>query len=109
MLDLVRLATYLPVPALRRRWPVSGGNLSTHLDRPYAQQPATRAAAVRYLTRTGNVDLIEVLGLADEPGPLVVGGRQCCPRCRKPLPDPITNGGHKPCRRPACLAAGGAR
>lgn len=49
MLDLDRVAAHLPLPALQRRCPVSGGNLSTHLDRPYAQQPATRAAAVRFL------------------------------------------------------------
>lgn len=84
---------------------MSGNNLETHLDRPYAQQPATRAAAVRVLERTGNADLAEVLGLVDEPGPLVIDGRQACPRCHKPLPDPIANGGHKPCRRRACVAA----
>lgn len=80
-------------------------NLQTQLDRPYAQQPATRAAAVRFLERTGNGDLIAMLGLVDEPKPTVVGGRQLCPRCGKPLPDPIANGGHKPCRRAACRAA----
>lgn len=84
---------------------MSGGGLETQLDRPYAQQPDTRAAAARYLTRSGNADLLDVLGLVDNAGPLVIDGRQACPRCRRPLPDPISNGGHKPCRRRACVAA----
>jgi len=77
----------------------------TRLDRPYGQQPETRAAAVRYLERTGNADVLGALGLVDEPEPPTVAGRQVCPRCGKPLPDPIANGGHKPCRRSACRAA----
>jgi hypothetical protein len=83
---------------------VSGGNLGTHLDRPYAQQPDTRAAATRYLERTGHADLLDVLGLGPEPdGPSVIDGRECCPSCGKPLPDPVSNGGRKPCRRRACV------
>lgn len=45
-------------------------DLQNRLDRPYAQQPATLAAAARYLTRTDNADLLPMLGLADpEPEP----------------------------------------
>lgn len=43
------------------------GDLQTQLDRPYSQQPETRAAATRYLTRTGNADLLAMLGLVDAP------------------------------------------
>lgn len=39
----------------------------TMVDRPYAQQPATRAAAARYLIRTDNEDLLLILGLTDDP------------------------------------------
>jgi hypothetical protein len=85
---------------------VSGGGLETQLDRPYAQQPAIRDAARSRIGREKDADfLLDVLGLVDDPGPLVIDGRQACPRCRKPLPDPIANGGHKPCRRRACMAA----
>lgn len=41
----------------------------------------------------------------ENAGPLIIDGRQCCHRCRNPLPDPIANGGRKPCRRAACRAA----
>lgn len=41
--------------------------------------------------------------VTDEP--LVIDGRHCCTNCRKPLPDPISNGGRKPCRRVACVVA----
>jgi hypothetical protein len=40
-------------------------DLDQHLDRPYARQPATRAAAVRVLERLGAADLIPMLGLDD--------------------------------------------
>lgn len=81
------------------------GDLRTQIDRPYAQQPETREAARRVLERTGNADLIEILGLAEKPGPLVIDGRQVCPRCEHPLPDPLVNGGFKACRRRACVTA----
>lgn len=59
-----------------------------------------RSKAAAYLTRTGNADLLPVLGLVDEPDEaLVIDGRRLCPTCRRPLPDPIRNGGRKPCRR----------
>lgn len=76
--------------------------MQTELERPSAN-PATRDAATRYLERTGNGDLLAMLGLVDEPS--TVAGRQVCPNCGKPLPDPIANGGFKPCRRRACVAA----
>jgi len=40
------------------------GDVTTQLARP-TDDPATRAAAVRYLTRTGNADVLEVLGLVE--------------------------------------------
>lgn len=45
-------------------------SIATHLDQPYAQQPETRAAALRFLERTGNGDVAKMLGLiedTDEP------------------------------------------
>ena len=42
-------------------------SLTTRLDVPYAQQPETRAAAVRYLERTGNADVAVILGLVEDP------------------------------------------
>jgi hypothetical protein len=65
----------------------------------------TAADAVAYLTRAGNADLLPILGL-EGTAPL---GRQPCPACGKPLPDPITNGGNKPCQRRACAAGPRAR
>jgi hypothetical protein len=87
-------------------------SVATQLDRPYAQQPETRAAAVARVSREEQADmLLDMLGLVDQACPLVIDGRHCCPSCRKPLPDPISNGGRKPCRRRACVEAadGGAR
>lgn len=40
-------------------------DLQTPIDRPYAQQPETRAAALRFLERTGNADVAAALGLVD--------------------------------------------
>jgi hypothetical protein len=82
---------------------VSGGNLGTHLDRPYAQQSATREAAARYLIRSGNADLVDVLGLTEpdhQPG-----NRPDCYLCGRPR-QRETSGGWKPCKRQLC--AGGA-
>lgn len=68
-------------------------SLTTKVDRGY-QDPAVRAAAGRYLIRSGNADPLVVLGLAVEsppqpepstPGPLLIGGQRCCPACREPL------------------------
>lgn len=78
----------------------------THVDRPYGQQPDTRAAAARRIAREEKADLLlAMLGLTETPGPLIIDGRHCCTNCRKPLPDPISNGGRRPCRRVACVAA----
>lgn len=88
-------------------------DLDVTLDRPYAQQAETRAAAVRYLKRTGNADVLEALGLVADPvaeergrakalaelknkrmspapGPARAG---YCPICQNKLP------GHGVCRR----------
>jgi len=65
----------------------------------------TRADAARYLTRKGYADLLPILGLSDAP----TRERPPCPSCGKPLPDPITNGGRKPCQRRRCPAGPVAR
>jgi hypothetical protein len=76
------------------------GDMSTQLDRPYAQQPATRQAAVRYIERKGYGDLLAMLGLVDDPEPVIIDGRACCPTCEQPLP----GDGRRLCRRPTCPA-----
>jgi hypothetical protein len=78
--------------------------MGTEIDRGYLS-PATQADATAYLTRTGNADLLPILGLVEPPP----AGRQPCPSCGKPLPDPITSGGRKPCQRRACAAGPKAR
>jgi hypothetical protein len=70
----------------------------TRLDRPYAQQPETRAAAQRRIAREPDADmLLAAFGLADdEPPP-----SPTCPVCGRPLrKDKL--GGHKPCPRQLC-------
>jgi hypothetical protein len=115
------------------------GQMQTQIDRGYLT-PETRAAATAYLTRTGNADLLPILGLVDGPEPepqsCPVCGKQVhshggcnrtkecraathgsavarhrlpCPACGKPLPDPITNGGRKPCQNRRCEAGPTAR
>lgn len=69
----------------------------TRLDRPYGQQPETRAAATRYLERTGNADLAAALGLTDDEQPV----RPACPTCEQPL-GKAKNGGWRPCQRKTC-------
>lgn len=82
------------------------GNMATQIDRPYAQQDHVRAAAIRFLERTGNADMLEPLGLAEpEATASTADGRELCANCGKPLPDPVANGGRKPCRRRACVTA----
>lgn len=77
-------------------------NPVTPVDRPYAQQPETRAAARRRLDREPDAELlIDALGLGDDAGPRV----RDCPFCGLPLPDPITAGGYKRCIRVACKRA----
>ena len=71
----------------------------THVDRPYAQQPATRAAAIRYLERKGCTDLLAMLGLVEEPPPSPE-----CPVCGRRLTK-AKLGGFNPCQRQIC--AGG--
>lgn len=43
-----------------------GGSVTTQLARP-SDDPGTRAKAIVYLWRTGNLDLLAVLGLAESP------------------------------------------
>lgn len=72
------------------------------VDRPYGQRPATRAAALAYLERTGNADVAAALGLIDAPDPVegltykVVNGRLYCLSCgNRTRSDGV-------CRRTAC-------
>lgn len=58
---------------------MSGDFVTTRLDAPYAQQPATRAAAARVLERLGATDLLEILGLV-EPKPEPVPEPKRCSR-----------------------------
>lgn len=62
-------------------------SLTTRLDVPYAQQPETRAAARRYLERSGNADVIAILGLDDaQPDPPAYesrGGKLYCRVCER--------------------------
>lgn len=62
-----------------------------------------QAAAANYLTRTGNSDLLAMLGLA-EVRKHTANGRNLCPTCLKPL----AVDGRKVCRRKACPAASNA-
>lgn len=79
-----------------------GRNPVTAVDRPYAQQPETRAAARRRLAREPDAELlIDALGLGEADGPR----NRDCPLCGLPLPDPITAGGYKRCIRVACKRA----
>ena len=45
-------------------------SIVTQLGRP-SDDPTTRAKAIRYLTRTGNADLLPILGLVDADAALV--------------------------------------
>jgi len=74
-----------------------GDAVVTRLDRPYGQQPETRAAATRYLERTGNADLLAALGLIDDEQPT----RPACPTCGQPL-GKGKHGGYRPCQRRTC-------
>jgi hypothetical protein len=78
-----------------------GESITTRLDMPYNQQPATRAKAVRVMQRLGASDLIEVLGLDDTPAtptePGTPTGRNTCPTCHQPL-----NADGRACRRVRC-------
>lgn len=74
-------------------------SITTKVDRSYLDDE-TRDDASRYLVRSGNADLLAVLGLAVEvtrapkPAPkpvvdpvpaLLIDGRRCCEKCREPL------------------------
>jgi hypothetical protein len=83
---------------------VSGDRLTTRTDGVHLA-PETQAAATRYLIRSGNADILPILGLAYEQP----RGRVPCPSCGMPLPDPVTNGGRKPCQRRKCKAGPVAR
>jgi hypothetical protein len=73
-------------------------NLSTELDRTAVPTPEAQADALAYLTRTGNGDLAEVLGLVEPPPEPVAPGE--CGLCGNPLPK------HGVCRkRIVCRAA----
>lgn len=74
-------------------------NLSTHLDRPYAWQPATRAAAMRVVGRQDEADLLlAMLGLVEKPE--VEQAATHCALCGNKLPS------HGVCRKAQrCRAA----
>lgn len=80
---------------------MSNGNLTTQLDRPYAQQPATRAAAVRVISGQDQAEmLLDMLGLVEpDRGP---GERPDCPACGRPRQKDKV-GGWRACQRKACI------
>lgn len=79
---------------------MSGDRLTTRTDGVHLA-PETQAAAARYLTRTGNADLLLILGLAEDPEAqpmrlprgLVRQQAGKCPLCGNYLPS------HGVCRR----------
>jgi hypothetical protein len=82
--------------------------MSDRLERPRGGPAPTddmRQLAIAGVTRRvpaeGRDVVLAALGLI-EPLPRDADGRQLCETCGGPLPDPIVNGGHKPCRRKAC-------
>jgi hypothetical protein len=83
-------------------------SMQTQIDRGYLA-PETRAAATSYLTRTGNADLLPILGLDADPN-AVKRPPGDCPICGNKL---ASHGGCN--RRKACReathgpSAGGAR
>jgi hypothetical protein len=83
---------------------MGGPNLSSSIAPVAPVNDETRQLAVAGVHRrvpAEDVDeILAILGLAAPP--VVVEGRQRCEDCGGPLPDPIVNGGHKPCRRKAC-------
>lgn len=63
-------------------------DLGTELDISHLA-PETRAAAVRYLERSGNADVAEILGLAPAtapPGTVLVDGVTIHAACGRPMP-----------------------
>lgn len=68
--------------------------MATEVDRSSRPTPEAEADALAYLTRTGNADLAEMLGLV-EPGP--AERRGTCPACRQPY-----RAGRWECRHADC-------
>ena len=86
--------------------------MQTELDRSSAPGAERQAAATSYLTRTGNADLLVILGLAADPEAVTriakgIGTRKYnnCKRCRRRLWQ-VWDG---VCKRPDCEQVGGAR
>jgi biotin synthase-related radical SAM superfamily protein len=67
--------------------------------------PDTRADAASYLTRTGNADLLPILGLVGDDRPLIIDSQLCCPACQRPY----RSDGRTSCRRPTCSLGPSAR
>lgn len=61
----------------------------------------TRADARAYLTRTGNADLLPILGLGPDPEAVEPGN---CPKCKTPYAAGRTACRRKECRTPAADA-----
>jgi len=78
--------------------------MGTEIERTHLV-PETRDAAIRYLTRTGNADVLEALGLDGNDRPLVIDGQPCCPACR----EPYRGDGRTSCRRRKCTLGPTAR
>lgn len=76
-------------------------SMATEVDGPYARDPQTRDAARRYLERTGNADLAEMLGLAE-----AAPADRCrtCPACNQPY-----RSGRWECRYADCSRGPAAR
>lgn len=82
-----------------------GGNVGTKLDRGESAGAAEKAAATRYLTRTGNADLLPILGLVDDPEavrriPVGVGVKTYvnCKKCKRRMWQAWDGA----CKRPDC-------
>lgn len=93
-------------------------SITTQLARP-SEDPGTRAKAIVYLWRTGNLDLLAILGLADDPAAAAKrremamaaihsGGNRnrrrlaVCPTCRRNMWQ-VWNG---VCKRADCAEVG---
>lgn len=69
-------------------------SITTQIDTTGPVDDTTRAAAASYLTRTGNADLLDILGLAVAPVAL-----HTCPVCGN-----RRESDGRPCRRRTCAA-----
>lgn len=85
------------------------GGVETELERP-SSNPETRLAAARYLVRTGNEDLLVILGLAHDPQAKRKPGKgleaRPCPACGRQMPVKGVCRRERKCRE---NADGGAR